>query len=74
LAERIRQHIKCGIGIDTPNNKLYNAMMKYGVENYSFEVVEECSREELNKREAFWIEFYHSQDFGYNMTKGNTRN
>lgn len=74
LAERIRQHIKCGIGIDTPNNKLYNAMMKYGVENYSFEVIEECSREELNKREAFWIEFYHSQDFGYNMTKGNTRN
>lgn len=49
-------------------------MMKYGVENYSFEVIEECSREELNKREAFWIEFYHSQDFGYNMTKGNTRN
>ena len=44
LAERLRQHIKRGLGADTPTrNKLYPAMMEYGVENFSFEVIEECN-------------------------------
>jgi hypothetical protein len=60
------------LGIDTPNNKLYVAMIKNGVENFSFEIVEKCDRDKLNEREAHWIAFYRSQEFGYNMTNGNT--
>jgi hypothetical protein len=66
----MKQHVKCGLGIDTPNNKLYTAMMQDGVENFTFELLEKCDRVSLNDREAYWIEFYHSQDHGYNMTKG----
>lgn len=73
IAERWKDHIKAGLGIDTPNNMLYAAMIKDGVENFTFEVLEECERSALNDRETYYIEFYRSQEYGYNMTKGGAR-
>ena len=73
LADRWKDHIKAGLGIDTPNNMLYTAMLKDGVENFTFEVLEECERSALNDRETYYIEFYRSQEHGYNMTKGGAR-
>lgn len=70
LADRWKDHIKAGLGIDTPNNMLYAAMIKDGVENFTFEVLEECERSALNDRETYYIEFYRSQEYGYNMRKG----
>lgn len=65
-------HCKCGCGIDCPsNNKLYIAMNENGLENFTFELLEECTREELNKKEAFYIDLYQSVDFGYNSQIGN---
>lgn len=70
LQERLTTHIKSGIGIDTPNNKMYQDMKKLGVENFSFEILEKCLPAQLNEKEKYWISFYHGQDFGYNSTKG----
>lgn len=56
------------------NYILYKAIRKYGVENFSFEIIEECSSEELNKREKYWIDFYNSYKQGYNMTLGGEGN
>lgn len=72
IKERFREHIKCGLGIGNSNNKLYSAMKKNGVENFLFEIVETCDKSSLNEREKYWIEFYHSDLDGYNMTKGNS--
>ena len=74
ISERFKQHIKCGLGIDTPSNMLYTAMIKDGVENFTFEVLEECERGQLNDREKYYISFYRAQEFGYNMSKGGARN
>ena len=74
ISERFRQHIKCGLGIDTPSNMLYTAMMKDGVENFTFEVLEECDRASLNDREKYYISFYRAQEHGYNMSRGGARN
>lgn len=49
---------------------LYNAMRKYGVENFSFSIIEECLDEKLDERERFWIEYYDSFNKGYNETLG----
>lgn len=73
IAERFKQHIKCGLGIDTPSNMLYKAMIKDGVENFTFEVLEECDRSQLNDREKFYIDFYRSQEHGYNMNRGGSK-
>lgn len=73
ISDRWKTHIKCGLGIDTPSNKLYTAMLKEGVENFSFEVIEECSVNDLNKKEKYWIDYYQSNIYGYNMTAGGAR-
>lgn len=52
------------------HNRLYTAMRQYGLENFSFEVIEECPSEKLNEREVYWIEYYDSYNNGYNMTLG----
>jgi hypothetical protein len=71
IYKRWCDHCKCGCGIDTPkNNKLYAAMEQDGIENFTFELLEECPREELNKKEAFYIDLYESNDYGYNQTIG----
>ena len=49
---------------------LYNAMLKYGVEHFYIEQIEECSADILSERETFWIEYYGSFKNGYNATKG----
>ena len=68
IAERWRQHIKRGIGAEAPTrNKLYPAMLEHGVENFTFEVVEECSREMLNEREDYWQEYFGAREFGYSI-------
>ena len=68
IAERWRQHIKRGIGAETPTrNKLYPAMASFGVENFTFEIIEECDRELLNDKEDYWQDYFHAKDFGYSI-------
>lgn len=75
IKERFRDHIKHGLGIDTPaNNKLYNAMQQSGIENFSFEILEECSEQQLNEKEKFYIDLYQTYDYGFNSNKGIGKN
>lgn len=39
--------------------RLYASLVKYGFSEHIFEVVEECSVEELNTRERHWQDFYN---------------
>ena len=72
IQDRIKQHCKCGLGIEaSATNKLYNEMQKEGIWNFTFELLEECSREQLNEKEKMWIEMYQSDKFGMNSTRGN---
>ena len=52
------------------NYALYNAIRKYGIENFSFEVIEECLEKELDEKEVSYIEEYNSYYGGYNSTLG----
>lgn len=54
-------------GYDYP---LYKSIRKYGLENFLFEVIEECSISSLNERENYWIKFYSATDKqkGYNQS------
>jgi len=52
---------------------LARAIAKYGVENFTRQVVEECdTKEALNEREIFWIDYYHADtsDAFYNEKCG----
>ena len=68
IADRWKTHIKRGLGAETPiNNKLYPAMVLYGVENFTFEIIEECDRNQLNEREDYWQEVFKAKEFGYSI-------
>lgn len=51
---------------------LYRAIRKYGLENFTFEVIEECNIDSLDDREKYWIAYYKSNNpnNGYNLTAG----
>lgn len=55
---------------------LYRAFRKYGLENFSFKILEECRKEELNEKESFYIKKYNSnlESYGYNLTPGGDSN
>lgn len=38
--------------------KLRNSLKKYGIENHKFEILEECTIEQLNKKERYWQEYF----------------
>lgn len=54
-------------GYDYP---IYRAIRKYGLNNFSFEILEECSISELNDKEKFYISKFNSFFNGYNQTLG----
>ena len=68
IADRWKTHIKRGIGAEPPiNNKLYPAMKEFGVENFTFEIIEECQRNQLNDREDYWQDVFKAKEFGYSI-------
>ena len=74
VAKRWAEHAKCGLGIDTPaGNKLYAAMKEYGLWSFSWELLEECPKNQLNEKEAFYISMYQAVLYGYNSSKGLTK-
>ena len=71
ISDRWKQHCKCGLGIEaSATNVLYNSMQRDKIWNFSFELLEECPRELLNQKEAFWIDTYSSNIYGLNTMKG----
>lgn len=73
ISDRFKQHCKAACGIDTPaGNKLYKAMQEYGIQNFSWEVLEPVPAVQLNEKEAYYINLYDSKNYGYNSNIGIT--
>ena len=73
IAQRWKDHIKCGLGIDaSSSNKLYNSMQKDKIWNFTFELLEACPKELLNEKQALWIDMYSSNTYGLNTLKGHS--
>lgn len=46
--------------------RLYNSLKKYGSKNHIFEVIEQCSKEQLLEREIYWKQYYLNE-LGWKM-------
>ena len=78
VEKRWREHISCSqrINDEKYNYPLYRAFRKYGVENFSFEVLKDdfSSIEEMQEYEKEMILFYDSYNYGYNQTLNTNSN
>lgn len=54
------------------NDYLQKSWNKYGENNFEFKILEECSEEELNEKERYYIDLYNTmnRDYGYNLKSG----
>lgn len=69
IEARFKQHIR-STRYKNKVNKLYNALRKYGVENFVFSVICEVPQSSLNEYEISYIKYYNSFTNGYNSTSG----
>ena len=74
IESRWKDHKKLYNWKREPNKVLYQAFVKYGLENFTFEILEECQIVELGEKEKYYIEKYNSYKDGYNSTAGGESN
>lgn len=68
IQHRFQEHIKTIS--KCLNRPLYRAMKKYGVQNFSIALLENCDEAILSEREIYWIEKLDTYKNGYNATLG----
>lgn len=69
--ERFMCHLKPSTQKQRSTYKLYNAIAKYGKENFYFEILEEeIPLKYINEKEIYYISTYDSYKNGYNSTPG----
>lgn len=71
VRKRLTDHIKSSVGISTiADQRIHQAMRDEGIWNFTFELIEECSKEQLNEREKYYINFFSTEKLGYNQKAG----
>ena len=63
IEQRWKEHLSV-VNKHKEKRPLYNAINKYGVENFSISIVEEVDDEFLGEREKYWINQYNSYEKG----------
>ena len=68
LYKRINTHKSLLINSKHPNNHLQNSVTMFGINNFLFEILEECEKEFLCSQEHYWATILnvHNRKFGYN--------
>lgn len=74
VEERFKEHKKPYNWNKEKNKLLYIAFQKYGLENFSFDIIEECQPNQLDIKEQYWIDYYNTYQNGYNLTTGGETN
>lgn len=72
IEKRFKEHVNRAKNELDINRPIYNAMRKYGIENFYIELVEtNLTKNQANERERYWISYYDTfYGNGYNATEG----
>ena len=70
IERRIKEHQKHSR--NKVNRVIYDAINKYGFQNFIIDIVENVNDDLSDEREMYWISYYNTTDreYGYNMTDG----
>lgn len=65
IERRFKEHLTKSILL------IDKAIQEYGSNNFKFEIIEECTINDLNNREKYWIKYFNTiTPFGYNQDEG----
>lgn len=71
ISDRWINHVKGAAGLGgIAESQFQRALKKYGVDKFTWEVLEEVNKDELSNREKYWITFYSTKEYGYNQREG----
>ncbi len=72
IEKRWKRHINSSFKEkEDGETELHRSIKKYSIENFLWEILEECKVEELDEKEKFWIKELNSiTPYGYNYTYG----
>ena len=71
IKKRIADHMKSVVGISTiADQTVHHVIAREGYWNWTIESIIYCEKDKLNELEKYYIDFFKSNSFGYNKTKG----
>lgn len=71
VKNRWQQHCKTAFNCGTiASSVLHRKMQQYGLENFTFELLEKVPKEQLSEREKYYIDFYQTKEYGLNEKRG----
>lgn len=70
IEKRFKEHYQDSQRERFEKRPLYDAINKYGIENFKINLIEECNYKILAEREKYWIQYYDTYNNGYNATLG----
>lgn len=71
IETRLRGHLCDLRKKEHHSSYLQNSFNKHGENAFIMGIVEACSRDKLNEREQYWIDYFDSKNNGYNATEVN---
>lgn len=71
IKSRWQQHVKTAFNCGTiASSLLHKKMQQYGVDKFTFELLEEVPKDQLSEREKYYINFYKTKETGLNERNG----
>ena len=72
IERRWKQHISSSNDVKHPlyYNQLYRDFRHYGIDNFTFSIVQEISEGSLDEAELYWMKHYDTLKNGYNISAG----
>lgn len=71
IKKRIADHFKSVVGIQSiADQAVHHEILKTGLWNWAIEVIIYCDKDKLSELEKYYIDFFKTQEYGYNRTSG----
>ena len=71
IKKRISDHMKSSIGIKSiADQAVHHAILEQGIWNWAIECITYCDKDQLSDLEKYYIDFFKTQEFGYNKKEG----
>ena len=71
VKKRLQEHFKSAVGIQSiADQAFHHEILKNGIWNWRIEILNYCDKEQLSEQEKYYIDFFQTQNYGYNKREG----